>query len=267
MTGGFLMSRDWFKHPVFADEPFTEREAWAWLISESAWKPHRYRAGNVLVNLKRGQIVHSIRYMATAWQWHRNKVSRFLKRLKIETMIGTDTGSGVTVITICNYDKYQLSPTIGGTTFGTLNGTAAGQQRDRKEEGNKDNKRTTDDSASAVDFHLLAKKLQDAGGESLNPISTGLEEMSYPLGWLDQGCDLDLDILPAIRARSADARPQSISSWNYFTGPVADAKARRLSPMPKGNPHAKISTGNNRTFDQEASADRISEALGLDRGH
>jgi hypothetical protein len=28
-----------FGHPIFADEPFTEREEWLWQIGEAAFKP------------------------------------------------------------------------------------------------------------------------------------------------------------------------------------------------------------------------------------
>jgi hypothetical protein len=41
--GTFNVARGVFDHPVFAPEPFTEREAWLWLIAEAQWKPVRKR--------------------------------------------------------------------------------------------------------------------------------------------------------------------------------------------------------------------------------
>jgi hypothetical protein len=105
--GVFALDRGWFDHPIFHPEPFTEREAWAWLIAEAAWRPYRRRVGTALVDLDRGQVAASFRYMAERWQWHRARVERFVKRLKTETMIETSSETGILVITICNYSQYQ----------------------------------------------------------------------------------------------------------------------------------------------------------------
>lgn len=87
--------------------------------------------------------------------------------------------------------------------------------------------------ASAND---LSEKLIEAGGQGLaNPAnSPGLLVLSEPQRWLAAGCDLTLDILPTITARSSNARPGSIRSWSFFTQAVADAKATREAPMPAG---------------------------------
>jgi hypothetical protein len=132
--GVFALDRGWFEHPMFAAEPFTEREAWAWLISEAAYKPHRRRIGNFQVNLGRGQLAASIRFLAEKWSWHRSKVDRFLERLKIETMVETQTETGITTITICKYDKYQRVSLPTETDEATPNETAARQQRDKVED-------------------------------------------------------------------------------------------------------------------------------------
>ncbi|MER9206857.1 hypothetical protein [Mesorhizobium sp. M0771] len=65
MTSGvFAVSRDIFEHHFFAAEPFTEREAWVWLIREAAWKARRVRVKDGMVALKRGQLASSVRFMA-----------------------------------------------------------------------------------------------------------------------------------------------------------------------------------------------------------
>jgi hypothetical protein len=102
-------------NPVFGKEPFTERTAWIWLIEEAAWKTARRRVGAVIVDVQRGQLAASVRFLAEAWGWSKSRVERFLGRLTNEQMIGTHAGTGVTIITICNYDKYQAGPDIGET--------------------------------------------------------------------------------------------------------------------------------------------------------
>lgn len=107
MTGSVRISRAIFDHECFADEPMTEREAWVWLIMEASWKPRKKRVGDFIVALGRGQLAASVRFMAGAWKWTPAKVQRFLDRLKKLEMITTKTDTGVTVITLCNYNDYQ----------------------------------------------------------------------------------------------------------------------------------------------------------------
>lgn len=105
--GVFAVDRGIWDHPSFANEPLTEREAWTWLIGEASFKARTKRIGSVVLELKRGQVAASTRFMANKWQWSESRVRRFLKRLKTDAMIDAATDAGITVITICNYDKYQ----------------------------------------------------------------------------------------------------------------------------------------------------------------
>jgi hypothetical protein len=144
--GVFAVDRGIWDHPVLASrDPLSKREAWLWLISEAAWKPRRRRIGSVSIDIARGELANSVRFLAEAWGWPKSNVARFLEALKTETMIGTRTDQGLTVITICNYDDYQRvslpdrdeSGTASGTQVGQERdtcGTAAGQQRDKLED-------------------------------------------------------------------------------------------------------------------------------------
>jgi len=90
-------------HDIFRNEPFTEREAWRWLIDEASDTDRQFYTGKAFVNLKRGQLARSLRSLADAWQWGKNgqnKVDRFLKRLQSAALIEADAGAGVMVITI-----------------------------------------------------------------------------------------------------------------------------------------------------------------------
>jgi uncharacterized protein YdaU (DUF1376 family) len=83
----------------------------------------------------------------------------------------------------------------------------------------------------------LSAKLEMAAGACLKNAAAcpGLLVLSEPRRWLEQGCDLELDILPALRVVGATASLRGrVGAWGYFTQPVADAKARRLTPMPEG---------------------------------
>jgi len=115
VSGAVSISRALFDHPAFKDEPLTEREAWLWLIMEASWKSRDKRVGNSVVTAERGQLAASIRFMADAWKWGVARVQRFVKRLEKMEMICSKTDTGVTVITICNYDKFQQNSKASDT--------------------------------------------------------------------------------------------------------------------------------------------------------
>lgn len=158
MIGRYWMERGWMDHPAFRGEPYTRAQAWCWLIENAAWKPHRVLVGGKIITLNRGQLSYSIRYLATAWDWRRSRVDRFIKNLVAETMVdtrcsktGTASGTAQNVITICNYDKYQYREEPSGTA----NGTMLGQQRDssgtNKNKGNKGKKDMVDPVGAAFE--------------------------------------------------------------------------------------------------------------------
>lgn len=132
--GVFAVDRGVFGHEVFADEPFTQREAWIWLIGEAAWKPRTRNIGGKVVSLERGQLAASLRFMAERWGWEKDAVARFLVRLKKHDMIATDSATGLSVITICNYGEYQRVSLPDATYSETGTATGTRQERDKRED-------------------------------------------------------------------------------------------------------------------------------------
>jgi hypothetical protein len=133
VTGWIALHRGWRDCDVFADgEPMSEREAWLWLIEKAAWKQcHRRNAKGERITIERGQIHVSLRALETAFGWGKNKVARYIERLQDHEMIGTVSGQSGTVITICNYDRYQ----VDRDSLEPETGTAKGQTRDTHKEG------------------------------------------------------------------------------------------------------------------------------------
>lgn len=135
--GVFAVHRSAFKHPIFADEPYTEREAWFWLLGNAAWKPMRVRAGKATVDLQRGQLAFAGRFLATKWKWSESRVRRFLNRIEIDAMIVVHTTRQTTQITICNYDKYQFSRRTDEAQTDAQTDEQATHERRKEEEVNK----------------------------------------------------------------------------------------------------------------------------------
>lgn len=131
--GWYSMHRGWMDHPVFKNAPFSEREAWEWLISEAAYKEKIIEVAGSPLHLKRGQLCYSIRFMANNWGWDDSRVHRLLAKFKKWEMIETDCEAGQTLITICNYDENQHKQ----TDLETEHESSSRQQRRRGEANSK----------------------------------------------------------------------------------------------------------------------------------
>jgi hypothetical protein len=118
--GWYLMHRGWMDSDVFADDPYTEREAWEWMIAEAAFDEKTISINGMPTKLKRGQFSHSLRFMATAWKWDKNKAQRFIQRLIKWGMIeiAKKSGTGQLILSVCNYSDYQNPRDSGGTDVG-----------------------------------------------------------------------------------------------------------------------------------------------------
>lgn len=149
--GVFAVDRGIFDHPIFAPEPFTEREAWLWLVGSAAWKAMRVRVGRHVVDLERGECAFALRFLATRWKWSEPRVRRFLNRLKNDAMVLVSPTREATHITICNYDRYAF-----GRRADEAESDAQGEQpatrARRKEEEIKNSKKEESKESSSADL-------------------------------------------------------------------------------------------------------------------
>lgn len=90
--------------------------------------------------------------------------------------------------------------------------------------------------AAEVSGKELIDKLHDAGGYALNLTKPIFHIAEVPRNWIAAGCDLELDILPTIRAMTANKPPNSIHVWKYFEASVIGARDARKSPLKEGRP-------------------------------
>ena len=170
MTGFYLMHRGWLDHPVLQGESYDRRSAWAWLIEEAKWQDRRCEIGGRIVDLKRGQLSHSTRFMGKAWGWSEARVRRFLTRLKTDAMIDAETDAGRYLISICNYGKYQAGTPEGDAPSDAPSDAEATQQRRKPKEGKEGKKPTSGTLLSfpSSDHH--------AGGQKENAVHGGSSE-------------------------------------------------------------------------------------------
>ena len=78
------------------------------MLSIAAWKDQTLFIRSCRVDVKRGQLVFSVRGLARRWKTNNRVVSLFIRLLESAGMIDCDRSNhSWMVISICNYDKFQ----------------------------------------------------------------------------------------------------------------------------------------------------------------
>jgi hypothetical protein len=150
-----MVARSIWDHPAFRPSAFSEREAFLWLVSEAAWKPRTVRSASGPVDLERGQLCASARFMAQAWGWSKSRVARYLDRLEKRDMVDTQTGTGQLLITVCNYDKFQAQRDTSGTRAGQHPGHERDSSGTNEKKGKKGKKEEEGKGAAPIHAPLL----------------------------------------------------------------------------------------------------------------
>lgn len=98
-------------HWIWNKKPLCHGAAWLDLVMRANWQPKDWycKKTNSIIKVGRGELISTTRDLALHWGWSQNKVLRFLKLLKSESMVKSTTESSLTHLTICNYEVYQGS--------------------------------------------------------------------------------------------------------------------------------------------------------------
>jgi hypothetical protein len=222
--GVFAVDRGVFDHPKLHDgKPLTKLEAWLWLISSAAWKPISRHISGRSIELQRGQVAASTRFMAERWRWTEPRVRRFLTLLKTDANndaeIATQTDAGITVITIRKYDRYQRVSLPAVATADAAddahNGAVATHER-RKEEGIEGIEGSSEANASGAIAPAYTDARHQLWAEGV-PILVSLGEKEarsrQMIGlWLKQTLDDAARVLGAVQ-RAHDNRVHGPIAW------------------------------------------------------
>lgn len=144
MSGWIKISRDITNHWIWQDD---ERLKW-WLdlLILAAWEDKKVLIGGKLHILNRGQAIISIRGLCSRWaklnedgeivsKPSLKRVHEFLNTLEQDGMIIRDFRKHQnTMITICNYERYQSMESDSGNTHGNTCGNTHGNTNKEDEE-------------------------------------------------------------------------------------------------------------------------------------
>ncbi len=155
----FSVCEDIFDHPIvgahikppIAADPtkhaWSHLVMWLWMLAEAAHSDRTVKIKGDVVRLARGQLVITERFMAKRGNWNRKSAIKFFERLARHDMVrlstisrngqllldfaspkrGPTRGPTLTIVTICNYDKYQQRTKPKGATLGAARGPTGGR--------------------------------------------------------------------------------------------------------------------------------------------
>jgi hypothetical protein len=139
-NGVFAVARTIWDDGDFADEPYTERQAFIWLIGAAAWKEKKLQCKNGRrcgsITLQRGEFCFAERFLAKKWKWSNSRVTRFLDKLERREILrsanrranGAQSGAQIRVYSIRNYNKFQ----VVGLPHRSANAAQSGAQSEAK---------------------------------------------------------------------------------------------------------------------------------------
>ncbi len=103
-------------------------EAWIDLILMAAYAPRVFQVGGLSVTLERGDLVASERFLAERWNWTYKAVRCFVTKLRAQQMLkrgatkGAGRGAAIAVLSICNYEEFQMPQDAEGRSKGRSKG-------------------------------------------------------------------------------------------------------------------------------------------------
>lgn len=169
MIGYVKIYRSVFETDAFKKEPFSRREAWIWLVANASWKPHQYRHKSSMVPIGRGQLPGARKALARVWGWGEQRVRTYLDFLVSQSMITLDSNQQLTIITVCNYDKYQADQLDSNQQL-TSNQPATNHTEEEKEL--KEKKEASSTQAREDEFEkFIDRELIEWVAACLNPFA------------------------------------------------------------------------------------------------
>lgn len=110
MEGWISIYRQMQEHWIWkSKEPFDKRSAWIDLLLLVNHKSEKIQFDGKIIEIERGQKITSLEKLASRWKWSRHKVSDFLDLLEQDSMLVQVRDNKKTLVSIENYDKYQIS--------------------------------------------------------------------------------------------------------------------------------------------------------------
>lgn len=243
MDGYIKIQRRLFDHWIWeTDKPVSEGRAWIEMLRRAVFSAKVQYVKGRQIALERGQLIASHRKLAEWCNWDKNRADRFLRKLRRSGMIEATSEAGVTIVTICNYDKYnpviENFEAVNGARVGQewgSTGAAPGRERDKNNKGIKEkgNKEIKEERAENVPLHIHAA---DAVIEYLNENQDHLKMIVHAAAFRGDWQEIVRELycrksdMPAV-LKKAIREPSSHLGW--VQSDMQMQKSRKNEPGPK----------------------------------
>ncbi|NCC84275.1 MAG: hypothetical protein EOM03_09135 [Clostridia bacterium] len=142
-NGWIKLHRKIFDNPMYFSEPFTRMQAWIDLLLLANHSGQYFYIRGNRVDVKRGEVAHSMESLAQRWKWSRGKVLRYISQLENSQMIVQQKNHVITKLSITNYNTYQSDGTTDSTTDGQQTVQQTDTNKNDKNEKNENKERET----------------------------------------------------------------------------------------------------------------------------
>lgn len=141
-----------------SQESFDKRSAWIDLLLMVNHKTEKIEFNGNMIEIEKGQRITSIDKLSNRWKWSRHKVSDFLNRLEAEHMLVQIRDNKKTLISIENYNKYQINVGQKWDEIGTSDRTPKRTSRDK----DKSTENTKEGSIMKINLDMSADMRKDS---------------------------------------------------------------------------------------------------------
>jgi DNA-binding transcriptional MocR family regulator len=128
---------------MYFSEPFTRMQAWIDLLLLANHSGQYFYIRGNRVDVKRGEVAHSMESLAQRWRWSRGKVLRYISQLENSQMIVQQKSHVITKLSITNYNTYQSDGTTDSTTDGQQTVQQTDTNKNDKNDKNENKERET----------------------------------------------------------------------------------------------------------------------------
>lgn len=113
MEGWISLHRQLQEHWLWkSKEPFDKRSAWIDLLLMVNHQKEKVKFDKGFIEVERGRRITSLEKLSKRWRWSRHKVSDYLNQLEQDGMLVQVRDNKKTLISIENYDKYQIQKEV-----------------------------------------------------------------------------------------------------------------------------------------------------------
>ena len=236
----FMIPRRLFAEGAFNAEPYSKREALLDLIQMASIETKMVTMGGLNMQIERGQVLASVRFLAKKWGWSNDRTIRTLRAFESEHFIERNPNTTISTISICNFDLYSGEPNTNENTPTDTNNSDSRTNNKNKDRIEKDKEKDIKkENAELIDrLYAIYPTTCPIKNRSLGKCSKNKQQLEKLLKTRTPE-----DIELTIREYIVDCKNHGIFLKNFgtFLNQFPDRQQPQPNPQPQPLPQKKLS--------------------------